>query len=328
MHSRGFITTLAAVVLSVGRLAAQTPAAPPAFEVATIKTAPPLNPAMAATGKMHVGLKMDAGRLDIGYMSLSDLLCIAYEIKAYQLSGPDWMKTERFDILAKLPEGATREQLPVLMQGLLADRFKVAIHKETKDHAMYALVVGKGGAKLKDAPEEAEPPADAAPPKGGMAIATNNGTVQVNQSGDGRGAVVRVPGGGTTKMTMGQDGNMHMEMSRASMPAFAEILTRFVDRPVMDRTELKGSYQVALDISLADLMQVARASGVAIPPGAMGGGRGGAGGAGGPGAAASDPDGSTSIFNAVQSLGLKLEPRKEPVVTVVVDHIEKTPTEN
>jgi len=109
------------------------------------------------------------------------------------------------------------------------------------------------------------------------------------------------------------------------MAAFAELLTRFVDRPVLDMTEMKGSYQVALDLPMQDLMAVARAQGV------MGGAFGGPGG-GAPGAntavpAASDPSGS-AIFSAVQKLGLKLDGRKAVVETIVVDHLEKTPTEN
>src|SRR5436309_4750684 len=99
---------LSAILLAAGVACAQTPAAAPLqFEVATIKPAPPLNPAAVQAGKMHIGMKVDAARVDIGYSSLADLIVAAYKVKAHQVVGPDWMKTERFDILAKMPEGAT-----------------------------------------------------------------------------------------------------------------------------------------------------------------------------------------------------------------------------
>ncbi len=328
----GFVgKLLVAGLVSSVLLSAQAPvAAPKTFEVATIKSAPPINPMMVAQGgKMHVGTKFDAGRVDIGYTSLSDMICLAYKIKLYQLSGPDWLKNERFDILAKLPEGATKDDLPEMMKALLADRFKLTLHKETKDHSMYALVVAKGGPKLKDAVPEPTVQPDAppaAPEKGTATIATNEGAMSIKASGDGRGATVKVPGGSTIKTTMGADGNMHMEMSRATMTQFAEMVARFVDKPVLDKTELTGNYQVSLELSMADLMRVARAQGVNIPAGAMPGGAGGA--SANPGDAASDPGNGGSIFTALQSMGLKLESRKDAVETIMVDHIEKTPTEN
>jgi uncharacterized protein (TIGR03435 family) len=192
---------------------------------------------------------------------------------------------------------------------------------------MCALVVGKGGPKLKEAVAEPEPAPEAegaAPKPGTMAFGTANGTATVTRSSDGRGATVRMPGSGTTKMTM-NDGVMHMEMSKVTMKQFAEALSNYADRPVVDKTGLTGNYQVSLEMSLADLMQIARANGIGIPGGAMA--PPGAGAAGAGPAQAADP-GSGGVFSAVQALGLKLEPRKEPVETIVVDHAEKTPTEN
>ncbi len=296
---------------------AQTPTAKPAFEVASVKPAAPINPAQIASGKLHVGMKIDAARVDIGFVSLADLIRTAYEVKPYQISGPDWMKTERFDIVATLPAGGTKEQVPAMLQALLAERFGLTLHKESRQVSVYALVVGKGGAKLKDA--EPEPVLSETPEKGVMSLNTADGEVRVKASGDGRGATVTSAKTGTTKMSMGADGMMHMESSRVTMAAFSDTLSPFVDRPVIDRTELKGNYQIVLDLSMADMMKVARASGM-LPPGA-----GAA--LAGPADAASDPSGD-SIFASVQALGLKLEPRKDSVDTIVVDHLEKTPTEN
>ena len=106
-----FLRTIrVALLLAACAAHGQTPAAAPTFEVASVKPAGPLNPAAIASGQMRVGMKIDAARVDIGSLSLADLIRIAYRVKAYQVSGPDWMSTERFDVRAKLPEGATRSR--------------------------------------------------------------------------------------------------------------------------------------------------------------------------------------------------------------------------
>ena len=303
----------AGLVLAAGVALGQTPAAGPAFEVASVKPAAPLDRAQMLSGQMHVGMKIDAARVDIGGMSLADLIRVAYRVKPYQVSGPDWMASERFDVLAKLPEGASSGQVPEMLQALLAERFKLTVHRESKEHAVYALVVGKNGPKLKESAPDADAPA-----------ATNDANPQVRVSGRGENTQVSISGGqiGTAHMSMGTGGMMHLEAPKMNMAAFADTLSRFFDRPVVDLTELKGTYQLALDLSMEDLRNAARTMGF-LGPG-MGGGRGGA---QPPADAASDPAG-LSIFAAVQQLGLKLEPRKVAIDVVVVDQLEKAPTEN
>jgi uncharacterized protein (TIGR03435 family) len=296
-------------------LFSQAPAKPLSFEVATIKEAAPLNPALIASGKLpHIGMSVEGSRVDIGFLSLADLIPIAYKLKPYQISGPDWMSGQRFDIIAVLPDGATKEQVPEMLQTLLAERFQLKVHRETRDHSVYALIVGKGGSKLKESPEIKAAPAE--PPKGAITMGTGTSQVSITP-GSGGGATVTSPQNGTTKMTMGQGGQMRMEIERVTMPAFAEMITRFVDRPVVDMTELKGNYQVGLDLSMELMLSMARTAGVSLPalPGAAGS------------ASASDPSGG-SIFASIQELGLKLDSRKAPIEFVVVDHAEKAPTEN
>ena len=112
---------------------------------------------------------------------------------------------------------------------------------------MYALVTGKGGAKLKESPPDPEVPAAEAP-KGAITIGGNQ--IRINPGAGGTGtATVTSAQNGTIKMAVGTGGQMRMEMSKVTMPAFAEMITRFVDRPVVDMTELKGNFQVALDLS-------------------------------------------------------------------------------
>ncbi|MGA3189216.1 MAG: TIGR03435 family protein [Bryobacteraceae bacterium] len=304
---------------------AQTPAAPAlVFEVASIKPSGPLDPVAIQSGKMRIGMKVDGAICDIGAFSLKDLIRTAYEVKDFQISGPDWlgsaMNAQRFNIQATMPEGATEKQVPQMLQALLAERFKLVIHRETKDHAVYALIVGKGGPKLKESePDPAAPEVPEEPKKGETVMGQGSSQVRISGSMEG-GKGITIKGGpqGQMHMTMA-DGKMHMEAAKMTMSAFADMLTPFVDRPVVDMTELKGNYQVALDLSMDDLKNVARAAGMGM---AASGGDGGK-----ALTDASDPSGS-SIFVSVQQLGLKLDARKAPLLLIVIDHLEKAPTEN
>ncbi len=322
--------TCASVALTAGSVMGQAPAAVPpetsatplAFEVATIKLARPLQE-QAMSGKMHVGVNIDAGRVDIGAMAISDLISIAYKVKPHQISGPDWLAVDRFDIVAKIPDGVDKEKVPEMMQALLADRFKLTFHREDKDHQIYALVVGKNGPKLKESPPDPEPPKEGdAPPKeekGVMIMNNGNDSMRIKQSGNT--TTVNSGANGTTKVTM-EDGHMKMELSKMTMEGLAAVISRFVDKPVMDMTDLKGNFQMTLDLSMEDLQNAARAQGMQIPgasPGAASSSR--------PADAASDPSGST-MFSTVQQMGLKLEARKAPIETIIIDHVERAPTEN
>ena len=109
------------------------------------------------------------------------------------------------------------------------------------------------------------------------------------------------------------------------MATLAQTLTPMLDRPVLDHTGLKGEFTIALDLSMSDMMQMARTAGIAgvgLPPAG-----GAAGGPGPAGLAASDPSGG-SIFVSVQQLGLRLEKQKAPIETIIVDSMEKNPSEN
>src|ERR1035437_1845032 len=130
---------IVATLLAAGALPGQTPA----FEVASIKPSEPITPAMIASGKLHAGMKVDGKRVDIGNFGLMQLICKAYDVKPYQVLGPSWLQAvgmsgQRFDIVANLPEGATKEQVPQMLQALLAERFKLVVHQESKEQAVYA----------------------------------------------------------------------------------------------------------------------------------------------------------------------------------------------
>jgi uncharacterized protein (TIGR03435 family) len=83
-------------------------------------------------------------------MSMKYLLMAAYDVKVFQVAGPAWLDTERFEIDATMAPGTTKEQFRVMLQNLLAERFKLVVHQETTELPMYALVVDKNGPKMKE----------------------------------------------------------------------------------------------------------------------------------------------------------------------------------
>ncbi len=303
---------------------------PPKFEVASVKAAPPLDPQKILSGQQRLGTRMDAARVEMDGLPLSEVINTAFRVKAYQVTAPNWLgsglNSPRFDIHATLPAGGTTDQVPEMLQSLLVERFMLAYHRENKEQSVFALIVAKGGSKLVESKPDPAPDtgAPAARPAGQAAsglIGRGGPPVQINSNG--RGAFT-INGGGTgpMRMSMTPDGTMHIDTEKLSMAQLVDTLTRLLDRPVVDQTGLKGNYKVSLDLAREDMMNAARAVGVALPPGALGAL---AGGAGLP--AASDPSG-TSIFNSIERMGLKLETRKVPVEQIVIDHLERTPTED
>jgi uncharacterized protein (TIGR03435 family) len=299
------------LILLIGSvLAMGQPPAPLSFDVASIKPAQEPTPEMIAAGKVHLGMSVKGDRVDIGYVTLGNLLPMAFRLKDHQIAGPDWIKGgQRFNILAKLPEGSNEERVPEMLQSLLAERFLLKFHRETRDLAIYALVVAEDGHKMKEALPD--PPA---PPSGAADAGAAANQIQFTPRPDG---VTVKSGAVTTSISMGAGGQMHMQMSKISMAQLAQLLSRYVEKPVMDMTELKGDFQVELDLSMENIMAVARSAGMNLPlP------------VGSAPAIASDPSGGGSIFSSVQKLGLRLDSRIVPTECVVIDYLEKMPTEN
>jgi len=315
----------------------------PAFEVATIKPSPPMDPAklaaaMQAGGKLPIGANIDALRAEYLYLDLKSLLTYAYGVKPYQITGPDWMSTTRFDIVAKMPEGSKKDDAPKMLQSLLEERFKLTVHRTSAEHPVLALVVGKGGPKLKASAEKPVAIDESAPLKPGeLKMDGSDGPVRVKVDMTT----------GSSVIDMGLKGKMayrlnpatqtfHIDFSMTTMAGFADMITQLFaqiggtgGRQVVDMTETKGNYDASIELSLMELIAMARAAGADIPGGGPAGAPGGAGGRGGNVPAASDPGGGgASLADAVQSMGLKLESRKAMVDQLIVDHIEKTPTEN
>ena len=313
------LATLIAVPAGAQTAAPPQAARAPHFEVASIKPAVPLQ-TQINSGNIQRLLTQQVitdARVDLNTVSLGDLIAMAYRIKPYQLIAPDWTKSERYDVQATLPPGATKEQVPEMMQALLAERFKVKLHREKKPQPVYALLVSKDGHKLKPAAKDPSPAPDD-PNAQTLSLAGQD----VKISNDGRGGQVITTNNGSGAMRVtSKDGLIQMEMSKGTMTQVAEMLGQFLDKPIIDQTELTGDYQIAIELSQEDIfamaMAKAAAAGITIP--ALPGGT--------PGQAAT-PSNGASIFTTVQKLGLRLEPRNLPVDVIVIDSAEKTPTEN
>jgi uncharacterized protein (TIGR03435 family) len=322
------------LICTVGMFLGEAWAAGPEFEVAIIKAAAQPTPELFRTGKIHLGMTVDGGRVDIGGLPLVTLLQQAFRVKTFQIAAPDWARESRWDILAKLPDGASQDQIPEMLQALLIDRFKLAVHRENKELPVYELTVAKGGPRMKASVDEPRD-ADAAPANGAFGFFPGPPPGPPPPGGPGRGpsdglgrggAVIDTPQFGSIRISGSpQEGRMHLEASKVSMAGLSDLLTPMTDRPVLDKTGLTGNYQVALDLSPEEMFGgMARTQGLPFGPGGPGG-RGGPGGAQTDGA--SDPSGG-AVPASLAKLGLKLDAHKAPVETIVVDHLEKTPTEN
>jgi uncharacterized protein (TIGR03435 family) len=265
----------------------------PEFEVASIKPSAP-----SGIQRIDVGLHIDGAQVRASYLSLKEFIRLAYQVKDYQVSGPDWLTSDRFDIAAKLPAGATRDDVPPMVQSLLEERFGLRLHREKRVFPVYALAAGKGGVKMK----ESAPAPDTA---GGA-------PVNISATGVQGGTSINLGNGATFTAA-----DNKFEGARLTMANTADLLGRFADRPVIDMTDLKGRYDFTLEFSPEDFramrIRSALAAGVTLPPQAL---------------KLLEESSGDALFTAMEKLGLKMEPRKAPLDVLVVDHIERTPTEN
>lgn len=283
-------------------------AAPLRFEIASVRLAPDLATVVSAMRPgvpPHLGTKIDGDRVDMGSASLMSMFCQAYSVVVCpdRVSGPDWMATQRFDILAKMPAGATKDKLPEMLQALLEERFGLRFHRVDKPESGLALFIGPKGHKL----EPAIP--DAAPGSDEKATSPDRTQSDVPLSG-----IVRNGPYGTQRMTL-SNGVFHVEFYNISAKGLAEYFRGPLRRPVTDMTGLRGTYHVLLDIDQSDM--VATSGNSAASTGDRNGD---------PSVTADAP--LAWVFAAIDKLGLKLEPRKVSVEQFVIDHIEKLPTEN
>ena len=307
-------TTIGAGLIAfISCIAFGQPAAhPPAFEVASVKVADGSNTTVAPNGGVMIQRRVggDPGMIDYKNVTLKFLLAHAYGMKEDRISGPEWLGSASYDIMAKKPAAVPNDQTMLMLRALLTERFKLTLHTETKTMPAYALTVAKSGPKLK----EIDPAIVAA----SMADAAGGGSQQPPTPGGGRGGPPPMPIGG---MNVNMNGQSTQLTGRVPMSDLVNELGHFVDRPVVDLTDLKGTY----DIDIAWVPEGSDAVG----------------GQGRALAITSSGDGTRTaservvdmptgtIFQVLQEkLGLKLEARRIPIEMIVVDHAEKIPTEN
>jgi uncharacterized protein (TIGR03435 family) len=215
----------------------------------------------------------------------------AYDLQAFQINAPDWAPATRYDVVAKVPLETNQTQIRTMWQNLLKDRLGVAVHHESKEFKVYELTVAKGGPKMKatDLPAAAEPfDFGAASPKTGP-----NGALDMN----GTGSVVTI-------VPTATGATARLAAKGFTMPELAARLGGWTTYPIVDRTGLEGRFDFVLEFT-PDMSRFQ------LPPADVVG----------------DP-GSDAASAIQKQLGLKLSEVKATLDRIVVDHAEKTPTEN
>ena len=209
---------------------AQTGEASPTFEAASVKPSAPMTGNRLMVRMQGGPGTPDPGQITYTNVALKNLIMTAYNVKGYQVSGPGWLESERFDIMAKIPKGATKEQFQLMLQDLLAERFKLKLHRDSKDLPIYALVVGKNGVKMRVSPVDEPAPGQDMAGRGGGA----GGFGEIKMGKDG---VPQLPKGGRGGMIMmGSAGKMKLQASKQPVTQIAEMLGNQLGRLVHHRT--------------------------------------------------------------------------------------------
>jgi uncharacterized protein (TIGR03435 family) len=293
-----------ATVVAVSVHAGQTPS----FEVASVRLSDP------GTTVSH---RVTDTRVDLIKIDLRQLLWMAFEIDPFccrdRIPGAESLNGVLLDVRATIPAGAGRQQVPGMLQSLLIERFGLRTHVEPRPTDGYELVVGQGGIKM----TEVQPANDldtVFPPDPSVRITSDS----VGERVDGRRRIISSARGIRTITERSMYEQKYtprrtyvLDAIRMTMPEFASLLSANTGRPVIDRTNLTRFYAFSVELPRDAWM-----SPVLVNVGASG-----------DGTPLNDPTG-VSAPRAVEPLGLRLQPRRIPVDTIVIDRIERVPTEN
>lgn len=262
------------------------------FEVASIRPSPP------DAAQVTIGVRITGTQLRISRWPLKEYLAMAYGVRPQQISGPDSIST-LYDISATIPAGISQDKIPEMLQALFADRFQMKAHLEKKEFPVYALEVAKDGLKIKEAAVDPGAPAAAA---------------VTNVQGSGANNGVTLDGGDGSTFTLA---NNRVEVRKMTMEGFAGLATRFLDRPLVDFTGLKGRYDLTIELPPEDytamMVRAAVSQGIQLPPQAL---------------QAMNLGSLNPLKASMERAGFRLETRNAPLDYLVIDSIAKTPTEN
>lgn len=270
------------------------------FEVASIKPVGAIVPGQ--TQGVSAGVHIDGNQFRASFLSLKEIMAMGYNMRLYQIESPDWTASERFDINAKMPvleAGRTMkdDEFQPMVRKLIEERFQIKSHRIQKEFPIYALVQMKDGIKAKENPLDD--------------VVAGEG-VTVGGTGGAGGSTVSLGRGAT--MTVG--GN-RIEGKKMLTLVLAETLARFMDKPVQDQTGLTAAYDITIDLTPEDfqalMIRAAVSSGVTLPPQAL---------------AIMEKASGDSLHEALAKVGLKLESKKVPMEVLVVDSMNRTPSEN
>lgn len=224
------------------------------------------------------------------HVPLATLIRAAFGVQARFHSGPDWPEgPPNFDIRASMPSGASARQVPEMLQTLLETRFRLAFHMEHQERQVYALLVGKDGAKFQRASkiDESMP---GGPFTGISAISDEPGA-----------RVWTSPNRSAMRITPLADGGARWDLAGMSLPELAYILNTQDGLDVVDVTGIQGVYDFTFTASPEDVNDLVPGTRPSTTPGTR---------------------------ESLRRLGLRLEKRKASVEVLVIDHLEKTPSEN
>lgn len=245
------MSRFALTVLAAATALAQTSA--PAFEVATIRAYEQGSPR---------GTDITPGNINMRGVRLIEYITFAYGVQEVQVAGPSWLTDLRFDIAAKAAAPATNGEMRPMMQTLLAERFKLAIHRETREMSALVMTIGKNGHKLVENDTPGNP---------------TFSTGRLNLTGNG-----------------------------ATLKQMTEFISRELKIAISDQTGLTGHYNYHLDIASFVTEEMMRNSNGGVPI-----------------------EGPAIVAKAMQEqLGFKVDSGKVPMELIVIDSIERAPTEN
>jgi uncharacterized protein (TIGR03435 family) len=288
-HTIARVLALLTLFATATTVLAQTP---PRFEVASVRPSPATDTPTAA-----LGLRITSSQVRIASLLMKDYLAIAFNVSPKQIVGPDWIDEARFDVNATIPAGVSRDEFPAMLQELLRERFQMKVHREQREFPVYALTIARNGRKLTPSTLPESDPAAA---------------IEVGGSGSNAGVTIDLGGGSSFALA-----DLAITATHITLSSFADMLTRFVDRTVIDATGVTGRYDITAKLTReeydATLLRSAVNAGIRLPPQVT---------------RMLDQGPGNPVGPALEAAGLAFDSRRAPLDVIVIDSIQRTPTEN